>query len=539
MAQTRAYVPVRFGMPGYRRVTGNLGGWEHLVTEWFASRGRWSRLAIAFGAGLLMTGGHAPVSLPWLLFLAVPVLVWQTATAPTPKIAAWIGWAAGFGYFLSGLHWIGHAFLVDADRWAWLMPFGVTALPAGLAIFWAAAFWLARRLGADRPAAMVLPLAAAITLAEFARSYLLTGLPWGLPGYVWVDLPPMQAASWAGPFGMTLFTLILTATPAVAMAARNWLATGTALVACLAFWVFGELRLPDQIAYAPDAPVLRIVQPNAPQHLKWVPGHREIFYKRALDATMAESDPELGPPDAVIWPEMAVFFVPADKPREVERIAQAANGAQVLLGAFHVVAEPGGERWSNAMVTVQPDGTLGPHYDKHHLVPFGEYVPLRSVLGLLGITQMAKRGGFSRGAGPQTLKLPGLPPVSPLICYEAIFPYEVVGDTRPEWMVQITNDAWFGTFAGPRQHYAQARIRAIEQGLPIVRAANTGISAVVDPHGLEVVSISQHNYGKVDARLPAPLPATLYSRAGDKPTFIVIVFLLLLAIVHRNIRIRD
>lgn len=509
-----------------------------LAERWFAALGRWQRFFLALGAGALMTAGHAPVSLPWVIFLSLPVLALLVLNAPTGRAAGWIGWAAGFGYFVTGLHWIGHAFLVDADRFAWLMPLGVAALPAGLALFWALAFWLSRRIvtrTGGGPSG-VLVLAIVWSVAEFARGHVLTGFPWALPGYIWVDTPVMQIAAFIGPYALTLLTLAVTALSGYAAATGRSATAAVALGLGAALWIGGSARLPDA-PYLPDVPeghVVRLVQPNAPQHLKWQPGHREEFYRRALEATAGAADADLGAPDIVIWPETAVTFVPAAQPAEVARITEAAGGATVLLGALHgEVTAAGSERWSNAMVSILPSGALGPRYDKHHLVPFGEYLPFQAFFDMLGLSQFAIRGGFARGPGPQTVTIDGVPPFSALICYEAIFPHQIVGAERPDWLVQPTNDAWFGTFAGPRQHYAQARIRAIEQGLPMVRAANTGISAVVDAYGLEVVSLNMHNSGYIDALLPLPLPPTLYSRFGDLLFLFMIVFIAIFAISLR------
>ncbi len=504
------------------------------LQKWIDARGRWQRLGLAALAGALMTMGHPPVSVPWLLFLACPVLVLLLRAAPSTAAAAWTGWAAGVGYFVTGLHWIGHAFLVDADRFAFLLPLGVLAMPSALAIFWAIAFAAARRIAGREVFQVSLWLAVCLCSVEMARSYVLTGFPWALPGYVWVDTPLMQAAAWIGPFGVTLLTLLVCTLTGVSLLARKPVIAAACVSLVAAGWIAGSARIPEQIAYADDAPVLRLVQPNAPQHLKWQPGPREMFYGRSLEATAAPAHPVLGPADLVIWPEMSVFFVPAERPEEVARIAAAAGGAPVILGAFHNEQRQHGEAWFNALMTVLPDGTLGERYDKHHLVPFGEYMPLRSVVSMLGLSQFAIRGDIEPGPGPITMRLPGLPAFSPLICYEVIFPYEAVGYERPDWIVQLTNDAWFGSFAGPQQHYAQARIRAIEQGLPLVRAANTGISAVVDAYGREVVSMKLHNFGHIDGKLPKPLAATLYSRFGDWIAAFLIVFIAKISFFLRN-----
>jgi apolipoprotein N-acyltransferase len=501
-------------------------------------RSRWGRPALALLAGAAMAAGHPPVGLPWVLFLAVPMLVWLVAATPTAGAAAIVGWAAGFGYLAVALHWIGNAFLVDPDQFALLMPLGVVALPAGLALYWAAAFAAARRLWPGDLIRGALLLAALWTGAEIVRSFALTGFPWALPGYVWIDLPPMQAAAWVGPFGMTLATLVLCALPLLAAAERRWALAAAALAAGVTVWAAGAARLQALTAYGADAPVVRVVQPNAPQHLKFLPGYREDFYRRTLEATAAPPDPGLGPPDIIVWPETAVHFVPAAEPEEVARIAGAAGGATVILGALHGERTAEGVRWTNALAVVLPDGTLGPRYDKHHLVPFGEYMPLWPVLRHLGLPQFTAGPGMAAGPGPRTLALDGVPPFSALICYEVIFPREVVAPgKRPDWMVQLTNDAWFGAFAGPQQHFAQARIRAIEQGLPIVRAANTGISAVIDSHGRPVSYLPLDSFGKIDAKLPAPLPPTLYSRIGDLPALFLVVFVVLFGASWRKVRV--
>lgn len=497
-----------------------------MVQRWFGARGRWQRLGLSALAGALMTTGHAPVNLPWMLFIAVPVLGMLMISAPTGRAAASVGWGAGFGYFVTGLHWVGHAFLVDPDRFALLLPLGVAALPAGLAFFWALAFWAAWRLGRT-PLAGGLALATTWSVVEVARTHVLTGFPWALPGYVWVETPVMQMAAHIGPHGMTLFTLLVTGLPGLVLLAgeRRRVLVGVCSAALLAgAWTAGMVRMPAEAAPDPAQPLLRIVQPNAAQHLKWAPGHRETFYERAIEATAAPS-PE-GPPDAVIWPETAMYFLPSNNPAELERLAARLGGVPLITGALHVEGPREAETWYNSLFVIAPDGAIAARYDKHHLVPFGEYLPLPWLLGLLGLEKFGLGGGFGRGPGPQTLKLPGLPAFSPLICYEAIFPHQVVGGARPDWLLQITNDAWFGNFAGPQQHLAQARIRAIEQGLPLVRAANTGISAVIGPYGRIRHALGLGQSGYIDARLPGKLPPTVYGRTGDWPVYVLIILLL-------------
>ena len=447
-----------------------------------------------------------------------------------------IGWSFGFGYFVTGLYWIGHAFLVDAARFAWMMPFAVTILPAFLGLFWGAAFWAAaRRWPAGWSRALV--LAGWLTLVEYARANLLTGFPWGLPGYVWVETPIAQAAAWIGPFGLTLATLVLVALPVIGLAGRGVAAKAAgavALAALAGLWAAGAMRT-TPVPVAADAPVLRVVQPNATQKLKWDPDWAPVFYRRLFDESLAPAHPALGPPDAVIWPETAVPFVPAEHPERLAEIAEAGRGAPMILGALHRPAP--GARLSNSLVVVA-EGGIAARYDKHHLVPFGEYLPYPWFFATIGFQKLVPGAGFEPGPGPRVLDLPGLPRFSPLICYEMIFPDEVVPEgERPGWLLQVTNDAWFGASGGPQQHLAQARFRAIEQGLPVVRAANTGISAHIDAYGRVLDALALGRDGRLDFRLSAPLEPTLYARLGDWPALALALALAALGSARRFVRV--
>lgn len=499
------------------------------AAEWFAARGRWARFALALIAGAAMTLGQVPFSQPWVLFLALPVLVWLLDAAPGPGAAAAAGWAAGFGYFVTGLYWIGNAFLVDAERFAWMMPFAVSLLPAFLGLFWAAAFALARRLWPARRWWRVLPFAAALTLVEYARGNVLTGFPWGLPGYAWVETPLMQAAAWIGPFGVTFATLLLVPLVLLGLAERPRAVAAGALAVLAGFWLGGAWRL-ETAPSTGGGPVLRVVQPNAEQRLKWREDYAQLFYRRLLDSTAAPPNPALGPPAAVIWPESAVPFLPAYQPERRAEIARAAGGAPVILGAVHGERGPERDRYFNSVMAIRPDGSLGGRYDKHHLVPFGEYLPYPWLFAPLGFEKLVPGAGFTPGPGPSIMEVAGLPPFSPVVCYEMIFPDEVVPvGARPAWILQVTNDAWFGSWGGPQQHLAQARIRAIEQGLPVVRAANTGISAVIDAQGRITDSLPLGTDGYIDAALPPALVPTPYARTGDLPAMALVLLGLFLA----------
>ncbi|MEM7178276.1 MAG: apolipoprotein N-acyltransferase, partial [Pseudomonadota bacterium] len=218
-----------------------------------------------------MTAGHAPLYLPWGFFLAVPVALWLVDTAPSPRGAALMGWGVGFGYFVTGLHWIGHAFLVDPDRHAWMLPFALTLLPGFLALFWAAAFWAARRLWTPGLAYQALALATFWTIAELLRGHILTGFPWALPAYVWVETPVLQSAGWAGPYGVSFLVLLLAALPLSGIVRRQWVTAALAMAAFAGLWAWGTTRVPEEILYPEEPTLVRIVQPNAPQNQKWDP----------------------------------------------------------------------------------------------------------------------------------------------------------------------------------------------------------------------------------------------------------------------------
>jgi apolipoprotein N-acyltransferase len=251
---------------------------------------------------------------------------------------------------------------------------------------------------------------------------------------------------------------------------------------------------------------------------------RQEFYRRLLAATRAPAQPT---PDVVIWPETAVEFVlDRDPALQAEVAAAPGPGGRLVLGIRRAEPVADGWRWFNSLAVLEPDGTAAAVYDKHHLVPLGEYVPLAPALARLGVPALATltRTGFAAGPGPRLVAVAGVPPFLPLICYEAIFPNGLrAPGGRPEWLVQVTNDGWFGRLAGPYQHFAQARMRAIEQGLPLARAANTGISAMIDPRGRIVSRLGLGVAGYFDAVLPAALPPTFYARFGDLPALLVIL----------------
>ena len=453
------------------------------------------------------------------------MLFWLVDSASGPRSGFSVGWAAGAGFFAATLFWIIDPFLVQPEVFGWMAPFALVGMAGGLALFWAVPFALARALW-PRGFFRVLTLAALLSLAEYARSNVLTGFPWALPGYACIETPVIQLAALVGPHGLGLLTLVAALLPGLS----NWRAVGLAAALVAAGWGYGAWRLAQPLPEREKPLVVRLVQPNAVQAEKWLPGKAQEFWDRHLALTSAPGDPR---PAVTIWSESAAPFALGTEPGLQAAAAAAAAPGRLILGITRGEHAPDGDRWYNSLAVLDADGTAAAVYDKYHLVPFGEYIPMAGLVARLGLPalQTLTSGGFTPGSGPHLVTVPGLPPFLPLICYEAIFPAAMQApEGRAEWMVQITNDAWFGTASGPYQHFAQARVRAIEQGLPLARAANTGISAMVDARGRVVASIGLGEAGYVDAVLPAPLPPTLYARIGDIPALTMMLSLLVLTV---------
>ena len=472
-------------------------------------------LALPFVLGAVMALGQAPLGW-WFASLPALAMLLRHLGRLTSPAAAWAGWAAGAGYFLLALNWIISPFLVDIARHGWMAPFALVFMATGLALFWALAAGLALRT--RHPLA---GLVAALATAELARGYVLTGFPWTLIGHVWIDTPPAQAAAMVGPSGLTLITLTLAAFAATLRPAG--LMSAAALLAAL--WGHGlwQLARPDPMA---PGLTLRLVQPNAPQEAKWDPDQAQHFLDVLLRATSAPPEPGLPTPDLVIWPETALPYLIEGNPDLPGLIGRSGRGALVAVGLQRVEdTGQGGWRGWNSLQVFDPAGAVLATYDKHHLVPFGEYVPLADLAyDWFGLQAFAAQTGnaYSAGPGPQVLNLGPLGRVLPLICYEAVFPQDLRGVARPDWLLQVTNDAWFGTLTGPWQHAAQARLRAVEQGLPMVRVANTGVTEVVDARGRITAGLPFGAEGFLDAALPGPLPATPYSRFGETPLLVLL-----------------
>ncbi len=490
------------------------------------------RAGLAILLGALSVLAFAPVHAWPVLFVTFGGLVWlldgcHAKSTPSARLncAALTGFWFGFGYFLAGFYWVAEAFLVEPWRHGWLIPFVMAALPGGMALFFAAAAAIAIVMW--RPgAARVFALAISLGLTEYARGHVLTGLPWNLIGYgLLPEGPMMQIAALLGVYALSLVAVALFAAPAAIWSASEPPSKGAAalavclLVALALGYVWGDRRL----AAATDQETgvrLRIVQANIDQASKWRPENSAEIFTDYLELTQA---PGIGDIDIVVWPETAVPFLLADSPEALQLVGDALpkDGTLLVGGARLVQTRDAagrfvGQRIFNSLLVIDDGGEVLDSYDKIHLVPFGEYLPFQDFLESLGFMQLTGvRGGFSEGAGPRLLPIPRAPAASPLICYEIIFPDDVTDpQARPGWLLNLTNDAWFGTSAGPYQHFHQAQVRAVEQGLPLVRAANTGISAVVDSYGRVLAEIGLGERGLIDAGLPKVGPPTLFARGG-------------------------
>lgn len=515
----------------------------------------WKRAAIAFFAGALSTLAMAPFNAWPVLFITFPIAVWLSDGAGGGRLrgvpaAAITGWWFGLGYFVPGLYWIGHAFLVDAATFAWLLPFAVVGLPAYLALFPALGFALARLLW-TKDSSRVIALAASLTLSEWLRGHALTGFPWNAFGYALSEpLALAQTASLIGLWGMTFLAVSIFASPAVLIdgtsrGRRPWLLPAIGVTLLVAMGIFGAFRLNAQPTRMVANAKLRIMQPNLQQDVKFNYSAKAEVMKKYLTLSDRASNPQsngMQDVDVLIWPESAFpFFLT----READAMAQIANllpkGAVLITGSVRAPDLPPGTRVTrayNSIYIIDHDGNVLSVYDKLHLVPFGEFLPFQDWLEKIGLEQLTRvQGGFIPGARRRSLEVPNAPRALPLICYEAIFPGDVVDRTdRPDWIVNLTNDGWFGISSGPYQHLQQARLRSIEQGLPFVRAANTGISAVIDPLGRLVARLGLGQEGVLDSGLPAAIRPTIYARLGDLPAAVIVGAALMFVITRRIAR---
>lgn len=483
------------------------------------------------GAGLV-SGALAALAMPPLNWLPLAVVgmvvyVWLWDGAPTWKVALLRGWAWGLGHFAVGSYWIVEAFFVPPADFELLGPPIVVGLAVLLGFFpglaaavtrWAALRW--PYLG-GRYRRLVL-LAVAWTVAEWLRGHVFTGYPWNPLGHVWTFAAPLlQSAAVFGVYGLGTLSFLVLAAPAA-----GWRAAFAGLAAVGVAGVAGLAVMPP-VSEEDQGPMVRIVQPNTAQSLKWKRDAAARNLRHLIDLTHRPGFDRMA---VVLWPETAVpFTIQPGSPLLPILAAAVPPGGYLLTGAERAGTNLADGVW-NSLLAIDKNGTIVAHYDKVHLVPLGEYIPFHKELP--PISGLVGRGSFEVGEAHLNIQLPSVPPFSPVICYEVIFPAAIVGSgARPRWIVNVTNDAWFGVSSGPYQHLASARLRAVEEGLPLMRAANTGVSAVIDAYGRVLDSLDMQQEGIIDHALPPARSPTPYGTWHDWMLFLLLVALGLPAIL--------
>lgn len=499
----------------------------------------WQRALLSAALGALAVLALPPLHIIPVLLISFTGLVWLIDASRTKRGAFLAGFWFGMGHFIAGLYWVGKSFAV-AGVAEWAAPFAVVLMAVACALFPGLAALALRLVSPDRPMRLVW-FASVWTASEWLRGIaFFGGFPWNLAGYVWMPSDSMiQIASLFGVYGLSWITVLAASAPAALADTRiAWRGLAVSWLLLVLIAAGGALRLSQaELAEVPDVR-LRLVQANIAQFHKWRDDLRAQHLRTYLEMSASPpADGDAPPPTHILWPETAVPFILSNEP-EIRRLIGEivpADGA-VLTGAVRAVssADREFEVW-NSLHALDGAGDIIATYDKFHLVPFGEYTPFRDILKIAKLTQGDT--DFSAGPGPQSLTVAGLPPVSPLICYEAIFPGNVLrSDARPSWLLNVTNDAWYGISSGPHQHFQQARLRAVEEGMPLVRVANTGISGVIGPYGRVQAALGLGKAGVLDAGLPAPLSTPpVYARWGDWP----LLAMLLISLIGLSIRTRS
>ena len=496
----------------------------------------WVRYGVALAAGLLASLSVAPLHGWPILLISLSALIFlvdAARTAPRPILdGALVGWLFGVGLCLPAYTWIANPFYVEAEKYAFLAPVAMFGMAALMALFVCFSVAVATRFWTQNWT-RALVLGAAWSAGELLRGYILTGFPWNLIVYSWADqITAVQLASVFGPYGLGLIFVALCALPAVVLKPFvdgrsvhmgphafdhvSLRVLGAAIGGFVVIFAYGLLRFPLAAPLvSSDQTFVRLINPNVEQRLKFLPNGETRLFEQALGLGQTSSDSSV---DLIVWPEATTSFDLSSSPAAQQYIGEMLRGDQLLLaGSSRVVVDPTSQyRFHNSLQVYDTRGDLHDVYDKSHLVPFGEYVPVKWFFNAIGFEQLTRaRGALTPGAGLRTVKPYGAPSFSPLICYEAIFPGHVVGDERPDFLLNVSDDSWFGKAWGPRQHFVSARMRTIEEGLPMVRAANQGVTAVIDPLGRIVEQLGPYDEGGITAPIPPPLSPTLYALLGD------------------------
>jgi len=473
-------------------------------------------------AGALSALAFAPFYIMPMYMIALPLLLLTSILEKTPKSAFKYGYAFGFGHFFVGLYWIGNSFAVEPDLPNWGGPIMVGFICIYLAVFPALVSYGVKYFHKSHQTKthllnMVITFTVLWNVSEWLRGVLFSGFPWNLSGYLWgfSDAMLQTTAVW-GTYGLGIFTVLFCFFPLLMLNEKwRYFSPCAAILILGSFYYYGENRLPENIEFVDDVN-LRVVQANIQQDDKWPYKNWSKNLIQHMDMSEDELNKSVGK-DIVIWPETAVIYSLSEEPMRRDLISNVIGPGELVLTGFpRRQRDPDKTRIYNSLIAIDKNGDVDAIYDKSHLVPFGEYIPnfIQAILIPLGLDKIFTGGqGFSHGEGVKTLDLSGMPPVGVLICYEVIFPGQITDpNNRPDWLLNITNDAWYGESTGPRQHLLQTRVRALEEGLPLVRSASTGISAVIDPYGRIIESIDLNKRGVINSQLPRKLTSdTLYS----------------------------
>ncbi|WP_108818509.1 apolipoprotein N-acyltransferase [Pseudovibrio sp. Alg231-02] len=509
----------------------------------------WRRGLLAFAGGIASAFAFPPYGAFPILWVTLPLLILlldgakdQTVDHRKTRFFAFfrVSWAFFFGFFLIGLFWIAEAFLVDAKSYAWMIPFALVILPGGLALIpslvlsGASLFWTH---GVSR----ILLFVVALALSNWLRGHMLTGFPWNVWGYAFAEnLTLMQSFSALGIYGVGFLVVFLFSMPVVLIDQRRK-AAAAYISACVLVWAsvvaYGTNRLQAPQQTVEGLQVL-VIQPNVPQADKWKPENRQRLLPLYLQQTQqALSELKLDTETLIFWPESAFPFLLDEEPGALEAIgATLPQNTMLITGGIRRELSENGNLFFNSTFVVSDEGALIDIYDKVRLVPFGEYLPKRWLLQSIGVERLVPApADFTAGTRHKKIDLKNSLSFQPLICYEAIFPQTVLPvSERPNLLVNLTNDGWFGETAGPYQHLAQARVRAVEQGVPLVRAANTGISSLVDSNGRILAEVVLNKKGSFNSELPKILRPTPYVRVGDSIFWgIILVVVSLLLVMEK------
>jgi apolipoprotein N-acyltransferase len=523
----------------------------------------WPRRLVALSAGAIGALAMPPFGFFPALVVSLVVAVWLIdgsadrdragALRASLRAAFAAGWWWGFGYFLASLWWLGAAFLVDADRYAWALPLGVVALPAALGLSFGLGFALARLVWPQGPL-RVLALALGLGASEWLRAVALTGFPWNELGLaLGQSLLFAQFASLVGLHGLTLAVIAIAAAPATLWdetRLSRWAPTMLAALALAGMAIYGALRLGEPDPEPSPSVKLRLLQTNISQGADFGPDKgAEILGRYLALSDRATSPQRSGVADVtlLVWPESAFPFLLAREPGALARISDFLRGGAVLAtgaASLEGAVNSASRRFYNSILLLDHSGLVPSRYDKRHLVPFGEYVPFQALFRRIGLTEFVQfPGGFEPGEGLNVLQVPGAPDALAMICYEAIFPSEWGGArdgeaSRAKWILNLTDDAWFGATPGPYQHFAMARLRSVEWGLPMARSGNGGFSAIVDAKGRVVASAPLGAETVIDGVLPGALPPTAAARWGSGPFALGLAAILVLLGAARALRRR-